>query len=121
MQEYEVEFKSTTHLAYRVKAPSKKFAEEYAIEKLRNDPDVSGVWFRNAEVKRVSQMKLDYDKIDDVVVEGIDHSDSPDYVDAYIASAKYDDPVNGYRDLTEDELESLDGEWVRQQVEDWIH
>ena len=32
MQEYEVEFKSTTHLAYRVKAPSKKFAEEYAIE-----------------------------------------------------------------------------------------
>ena len=52
--------------------------------------------------------ELDYDKIDDVVVEGIDHSDSPDYVDAYIASAKYDDPVNGYRDLTEDELESLE-------------
>ena len=32
MQEYEVEFKSTTHRAYRVKAPSRKFAEEYAIE-----------------------------------------------------------------------------------------
>ena len=65
--------------------------------------------------------EIDYDKIDDVVVEGIDYSDSPDYVDAYIASAKYDDPVNGYRDLTEDELESLDGEWVHQQVEDWIN
>ena len=45
MQEYEVEFKSTTHLAYRVKAPSKKFAEEYAIEELSTDPDLSRVWF----------------------------------------------------------------------------
>tara|TARA_Y100001938_G_C7795375_1_gene284523 strand:- start:311 stop:511 length:201 start_codon:yes stop_codon:yes gene_type:complete len=66
-------------------------------------------------------MKLDYKKIDDVVVEGINHSDAPDYCDAYIASAKYDDPVKGYRDLTENELESLDGEWVHGQVEEWIH
>ena len=54
MQEYEVEFKSTTHRAYRVKAPSRKFAEEYAIEELRTEPEVSSVWFRNAEVIRVS-------------------------------------------------------------------
>ena len=66
-------------------------------------------------------MKLDYKKIDDVVVEGINHSDAPDYCDAYIASAKYDDPAKGYRDLTENELESLDGEWVHGQVEEWIH
>jgi hypothetical protein len=66
-------------------------------------------------------MNLDYKKIDDVVVEGIDHSDAPDYCDAYIASAKYDDPVNGYRDLTELELDNLDPSWVYEQVEDWSH
>ena len=66
-------------------------------------------------------MELDYNKIDDVVVENIDHSDYPDFADAYILSAKYDDPVGGYRDLTEDELESLDSEWVHQQVWEWIH
>ena len=64
---------------------------------------------------------LDYSKIDDVVVENIDFSDSPDFCDAFIASAKYDDPKNGYRELTEDELESLDSEWVREQVADWIY
>ena len=56
-----------------------------------------------------------------MVVEGIDRSDSPDYVDAYIASAKYDDPVKGYRDLTDSELDSLDPSWIHQQVEDWIY
>ena len=66
-------------------------------------------------------MELDYEKIDDVVVENIDHNDYPDFSDAYIASAKYDDPVKGYRDLTYDELESLDSDWVYEQVEDWIH
>ena len=65
-------------------------------------------------------MKLDYSKIDDVVVEGIDHNDYPDFCDAYIASAMYDDSGN-YRPLTEDELESLDSGWVLGQVEDWIH
>ena len=64
--------------------------------------------------------KLDYEKIDDVVVENINHDDYPDYCDAYIASAKYDDG-KGYRDLTEDELENLDSDWVYKQVEDWIH
>ena len=66
-------------------------------------------------------MKLDYKKIDDVAVENINHDDYPDFSDAYIASAKYDDPVKGYRDLTEDELESLDSSWVHDQVWDWIH
>jgi len=66
-------------------------------------------------------MKLDYKKIDDVVVENINYDDYPDFSDAYILSAKYDDPVEGYRDLTEDELESLDREWVYEQVENWIH
>tara|TARA_Y100000310_G_scaffold305301_1_gene345304 strand:- start:612 stop:809 length:198 start_codon:yes stop_codon:yes gene_type:complete len=65
-------------------------------------------------------MKLDYSKIDNVVVEGIDCNDYPDFCDAYIASAMYDD--NGtYRPLTENELEGLDNGWVLGQVEDWIH
>ena len=65
-------------------------------------------------------MKLDYSKIDDVVVENIDHNDYPDFCDAYVASAMYDD--NGkYRELTQSELENLDNDWVHQQVWDWIH
>tara|TARA_Y100000310_G_C20326135_1_gene643086 strand:+ start:64 stop:261 length:198 start_codon:yes stop_codon:yes gene_type:complete len=64
---------------------------------------------------------LDYSKIDDVVIENIDHSDYPDFCDAYVSSAMYDDPVVGYRKLTEDELESLDNGWVLEQVNDWIH
>jgi len=65
---------------------------------------------------------LDYEKIDDVVVENINHDDYPDFSDAYIMRAMYDDPKTGeYRELTEDELESLDSEWVHKQVEDWIH
>ena len=66
-------------------------------------------------------MELDYSKIDDVVVENINHDDYPDFADAYIASAMYDDPKHGYRQLTEDELESLDNAWVLGQVHEWIH
>tara|TARA_R100000008_G_scaffold74541_1_gene53399 strand:- start:1187 stop:1396 length:210 start_codon:yes stop_codon:yes gene_type:complete len=69
----------------------------------------------------MSEYDLDYSRIDDVVIEGIDHSDYPDFADAYIASAKYDDPETGYRDLTEDELENLNSDWVYQQIEDWIY
>ena len=66
--------------------------------------------------------KLDYNQIDDVVVDGINHDDYPDFSDAYIASAMYNDPITGeYRALTEDELASLDSSWVYEQVEDWIH
>jgi len=65
---------------------------------------------------------LDYTKIDDVVVENIDTSDYPDFCDAYIMRAMYNDPKTGeYRELTEDELENLDGDWVHEQVNDWIH
>ena len=65
---------------------------------------------------------LDYEKIDDVVVENINHDDYPDFCDAYIMRAMYDDPKTGeYRELTEDELESLDSGWVLEQVYDCIH
>ena len=64
---------------------------------------------------------LDYSKIDDVVIENVDHSDYPDFCDAYIASAKYEDENGNYRELTEEELESLDNGWILEQVHDWIH
>ena len=66
-------------------------------------------------------MTIDYKKIDDVEIEGVDFSDAPDFVDAYVASAKYDDPVNGYRDLTEAELDNLDSDWIFEQVEKSIY
>ena len=35
-------------------------------------------------------MEIDYSKISNVQVEGIDHRDAPDYCDAFISSADYD-------------------------------
>ena len=65
---------------------------------------------------------LDYAKIKDVDIENINYVDYPDFCDAYVMKAMYNDPKTGeYRELTEDELESLDGEWVSEQVHDWIH
>lgn len=61
---------------------------------------------------------LDYKKISDVEIDGIDHRDAPDYVDAYILSASYDG-----REMTEDELDELnsDSDYVYECVMDWIH
>lgn len=47
-------------------------------------------------------MILDYDKIDDIELDGIDTNDYPDFCDAFIASATYDG-----REMTEDELAEL--------------
>ena len=57
----------------------------------------------------MTTIKLDYEKITNVFVGGIDHEDYPDFCDAYIESADYDN-----REMTEDELEILnqDGEFV---------
>jgi hypothetical protein len=46
--------------------------------------------------------KLNYDLIDNIEFEGIDHNDYPDYCDVYIISADYDG-----REMTEDEIEEL--------------
>lgn len=45
---------------------------------------------------------LDYSKISDVVVEGIDYNDYPDFCDAYIADAMY-----GGVPMTDEQLEEL--------------
>jgi hypothetical protein len=54
-------------------------------------------------------MEIDYSKISNVYVEGIDHRDAPDYCDAFIASADYD----GHQ-MDDDMLEELnqDGQFV---------
>jgi hypothetical protein len=53
----------------------------------------------------------DYTKIDNVVFDGIDEEDFPDYCDAFILSADYDGEP-----MTEEEIESLDEEYVREQL-----
>jgi hypothetical protein len=57
--------------------------------------------------------KIDFSKISNVVVSGIDFSDYPKFCDAYIASADY----NGVP-LTELELDELsqDGEFVSESL-----
>ena len=65
---------------------------------------------------------LDYEKIDDVEIENIDNRDYPDFSDAYVMRAMYNDPKTGeYRELTENELANLDSDWVHEQVWDWVH
>ncbi len=46
--------------------------------------------------------KLDYSKISDIVLEGIDTSDYPDFCDAYIASASYDG-----EEMTNEQIEMI--------------
>ena len=47
-------------------------------------------------------IKLDYSKISNVEVAGINYNDYPDFCDAYIMSAMY-----GEREMTDQELEVL--------------
>lgn len=56
---------------------------------------------------------LDYSKITNVKVAGIDYNDYPDFCDAYIESAMY-----GEREMTEQELEvmSNDSAFVNEAV-----
>lgn len=51
-------------------------------------------------------MKLDVTKIDSVEFDGIDWKDYPDFCDAFVSSASWDDG----KDLTEDELDVLNDE-----------
>ena len=63
-------------------------------------------------------IKLDYSKIDNVVVDGIDYADYPDFCDAYIASADYDG-----REMTDEELDLLndDSDFVYSAVENSLY
>ena len=59
MNKYEVEFKSTTYRTYIVDAPNRKFAEEFAVEELQTDTDVSSAWLENAQVGSIGELNKD--------------------------------------------------------------
>ena len=61
----------------------------------------------------MASIKLDYSKISNVFVDGIDMEDYGDFCDAYIESADYDG-----REMTEEELEVLneDSQFVNEAV-----
>jgi hypothetical protein len=62
--------------------------------------------------------QLDYSKIEDVDVDGIDTSDYPDFCDAYISSATYKG-----RAMTDRELDRLndDSDFVYSAVQDHLY
>jgi len=61
---------------------------------------------------------MDYAKIDNIKISGVEVIDYPDFCDAYIESADYDG-----RPMTEEELDELndDRDFVNQQLWDWLH
>jgi len=61
---------------------------------------------------------LDYGKLDDIEVEGIDMKDYPDFCDAYIARGTYED-----REMTDREIDWLnqDKDFVYQKVEEHLY
>ena len=63
-------------------------------------------------------INLDYSLIDNVQIDGVDTSDYPDFCDAFIVSADYDG-----REMSDDEIELLndDGDFVLQQVYEYIY
>ena len=64
-------------------------------------------------------MNLDLSKIEDIEFDGINHSDYPDFCDAFISSATYKK-----RDMKEEELEILDEEYrdfVYEKLMDYLY
>lgn len=66
---------------------------------------------------------LDTKRIVDIVIEGIDYSDYPDFCDAYIAEARYQNDDGSTRELTDDEYDELhdNTDFVYEKVWDYIH
>tara|TARA_R110001606_G_scaffold132526_3_gene268496 strand:+ start:241 stop:426 length:186 start_codon:yes stop_codon:yes gene_type:complete len=60
---------------------------------------------------------MDYKKIDNIEVDGIDTADYPDFCDAHILSADYDGVP-----MTEKQLDKLneDGDYVYEQVMEYL-
>jgi len=60
---------------------------------------------------------LDYAKISDVIVDGIDTSDYPDFCDAFIAYAEYDG-----KEMTDEQLDLLneDSDFVYEAVQNFL-
>jgi hypothetical protein len=63
-------------------------------------------------------MTIDLSKITNIQFDGIDHSDYPDYCDAYIVSAEYEG-----REMTDEELDELNEnrDFVYEQLWEHLH
>lgn len=61
---------------------------------------------------------MDLNLIDNIEIDGVDHSDAPDFCDAFIASADY----NG-EPMTEKQLDELNenSDFVYQKVEEHLY
>lgn len=68
---------------------------------------------RPLETNKKTKIELDYSKISNVMVDGIDMEDYGDFCDAYITSADYDGEP-----MTDEQIEELnnDSEFVNQSV-----
>lgn len=62
-------------------------------------------------------MKMNYKKIDNIEIDGIDTKDYPDFCDAYISSADYDGIP-----MTDEQLDELneDGDYVYEHIMDYL-
>ena len=64
-------------------------------------------------------MKIDYKKVEVIEIDGINHGDYPDYVDAYISEADYDGKTMSDEML--DEINDNHPDFVYEKVWDYIH
>jgi hypothetical protein len=62
-------------------------------------------------------MKMNYKKIDNIEIDGIDTKDYPDFCDAYISSADYDGVP-----MTDEQLDELneDGDYIYEHIMDYL-
>lgn len=77
--------------------------------KLENieDKSLSPVEKEVSSDERTVNGHLKLENITDIEIEGINHKDAPDYVDAFICSANW---ING-QELTDEELDELNSDY----------
>ena len=63
-------------------------------------------------------MIIDFSKISNIDIDGIDHKDAPDYCDAFICSCDYDG-----REATDEELDLINenSEFIHEQVYEYLY
>jgi hypothetical protein len=71
---------------------------------------------KTIKMKKLKEV-MDYKKIDNIEIDGIDTKDYPDFCDAYISSADYDGVP-----MTDEQLDELneDGDYVYGHIMDYL-
>ena len=84
--------------------------------KINNFNDIMKKCFGDRLIN-VKSEKMDYKKIDNIEVDGIDTKDYPDFSNAYILSADYDGVP-----MTDEQLDELneDGDYVYEHIMDYL-